>query len=129
MISLRKTFLVLLMLWFPFYTGAAAAMVVCKQTLAAPAESTAGDSAASAHAMHSQHGADDAHHPGDSSAQHNHYTAKDCNQCGLCHVACAPWIGSSMALSFAGEPQQYTLLDLDPFRSNLAPPSSRPPAS
>lgn len=128
MISLRKTFLVLLMLWFPFYTGAAAAMVVCKQTLAAPVQSTASDSAASPHAMHSQHGTDAQHHD-DSTAQHNHYTAKDCNQCGLCHVACAPWVGSAAVLSFAGEPQQYMLLDLNAFRSNLAPPSSRPPAS
>ena len=128
MSSLRKTLLVLLMLWFPLYTGAAAAMVVCKQTPAGPAKTVASDPAASAHAMHAQHGADARHH-GEPAKQHDHYSAKDCNQCGLCHVACAPWIGSAAAHSFAGEPQQYTLLDLNAFRSNLAPPSSRPPAS
>lgn len=127
--------LVLLMLWFPLYTGAAAAMVVCKQTSAGPAETAASNPAASAHAMHTQHGADgqqhgaDAQHHGDPAKQHDHYSAKDCNQCGLCHVACAPWIGSAAAHSFAGESQQYTLLDLNAYRSNLAPPSSRPPAS
>ena len=128
MSSLRKTLLVLLMLWFPLYTGAAAAMVVCKQTLTAPAEAVVSSPAASAHAMHMQHGADAQQH-GEPAQQHDHYSAQDCNQCGLCHVACAPWIGSAMALSFAGEPQQYTSLDLSAFRSNLAPPSSRPPAS
>lgn len=128
MILLRKTFLVVLMLWFPFYTGAAAAMVVCKQTLATPAASAANDAFAAAHAAHMQPGAEAKHH-GDSAKQHDHYSAKDCNQCGLCHVTCAPWIGSATALSFVGEPQQYTLLDLNAFRSNLAPPSSRPPAS
>lgn len=127
---LRKTFLIVLMLWFPFYTGAAAAMVVCKQALALPGQPAA-TSHAGGHDTVQQNGAQDPHaqHRDQSDPTPTHDAANDCNQCSLCQVACAPWIGNASTTSFASQPQQFSISYSDSFSSLLAPPSGRPPAS
>lgn len=123
----RRFLLIIMMLWLPFYTGAAAAMVICKQNL--------GDSAAATRAMpanHSGHGDAHAGHgeaPGANSHTDQHsYQNADCNQCALCHITCAPWLGQSAGVSFVPASQQYVGAHSDSFSSLASPPSGRPPA-
>ena len=91
MSKLRPIVVLLLLLWLPLQPLAAVAMPFCQHS-----ESTtfAGDESAAAA------GEQLGHHAGPSGGGHKHHAdAEDsafslqCNDCGPCHLACAPAIG------------------------------------
>lgn len=132
----KKFLLTVLMLWLPFYTGAAAAMVICKQNLANPAsghmthavEADVHAGHGDAHAGHGDAAAGHAQHGDANHSAHHAQNTTDCNQCALCHIACAPWLGQSAASSFVPAPEHYLGAYVDNFSSLSSPPSGRPPA-
>ena len=129
---LRKFLLIVMMLWLPFYTGAAAAMVICKQNLSDPATQhsmhAGHDDAQASHAGHGDAMSGHAGHSDDGHGKQHAQKTTDCNQCALCHIACAPWLGQSAAASLVPSPEHYLGAYIDTFSSLTSPPTGRPPA-
>ena len=79
---MRRLVLILVMLWLPLQGMAAVVMPFCKQA----------HPAAAGHADHHAHQAQD---------QHRLPASHACDDCGVCHLACAPAVPSEAALSLA----------------------------
>jgi ferredoxin len=86
---MRRLVLVLVLLWLPLQGVAAVVMPFCKPAHAVPAE-------------HTEH---HAHHAGD---QHHAPTLHACDDCGVCHLVCAPGVPSEAALSIAQPATEHT---------------------
>lgn len=85
-ISLRRFIAVLLMLWLPIQTAGAVIMPFCKHALRAHAvQQIEADAPVGEHC---------AAHAGQNEAQG---TGIDCDQCELCHLACAGFMAPSFA--------------------------------
>jgi hypothetical protein len=94
----KSLLVVLIALWLPVQGYGAVAMPFCKHGTQAPAAMAGHDVDHAAHA-HSGHGAGTdhrhagAHHDGSQPATGEH-AGLACNDCGACHLACAPAISA-----------------------------------
>jgi hypothetical protein len=120
--KLRRTLLALLMiLWLPVQGYAAIAMPFCQHAMhGAPVGHIP---VAAAQGVGDGNTPDHAHHSAVSSSEHaspagNHHDspAADCNDCGVCHLACSP----------AVSPVQYALAPAQRERFALISPAAPP---
>ena len=94
---LRRLLISVLLLWLPLQALAAVTMPFCRHTQDARVMQPSQEQAHAAHHVHAQHDHAAPVHPGaDPGAPHG---AIDCNDCGSCHLACAPAVLSRIVIS------------------------------
>jgi hypothetical protein len=95
--KLRSIIVALLLLWLPFQTVAAVAMPFCEH-----GQAPANTDAPLSHDQHSGH--HPAHAPDDSTSLFA------CTDCGACHLACAPMVGTGGSTSLLRFPDRFSAL-------------------
>jgi len=111
--TLRKLLAIFLMLWLPFFSGGALAMVSCPQMQMMSHDM---DMSASEHADH-----------GNAHSKHQSDNSFGCDQCGLCHVACSPGLTTSLNPSFTAASSVENPTQRRLFRSITLPFPDPPP--
>lgn len=106
----RSLIAVLIVLWLPLQGFAAVTMPFCKHAMHGPQSIVAGDGHLGEQAV-----ADHAHHraavTADDAAPGTHHQGSiglDCNDCGACHLACAPAVLPAQPAVLAVGGEHYT---------------------
>jgi hypothetical protein len=112
---LRRLVISVLLLWLPLQAVAAVTMPFCRHTFDSGMTASQEPALAAQHAHHQHEPGAPSGSPSSAADQHGGLT---CNDCGSCHLACAPAVLSQLT---SGQiVPLYTGLDLPPF---LTPPA------
>ena len=104
----RRVTLVLLMLWLPLQGVVAVAMPFCPQSLGLPGIASQPQAGHEHHAHATRSSAADSHSDHDPApTKHSNFS---CNGCGVCHLACAPAVPTTIALALASVDSIYSPL-------------------
>jgi hypothetical protein len=126
MATLRPLIALLIMLWLPLQAVAAVAMPFCRHAMADPGATA--NLSADVNALHAAHSAGQHPQHGGAHAPADGDHGLSCNDCGACHLACAPMLAPTpVALPPDEIPTRLMIAEPDKPRGFLSEQRTPPP--